>query len=200
MDLQPQNDQKEITRLLKYWSEGDRESLDEVFPLVYERLMGSARALMRGEKKGHTLQTAALLNEAYLELARGPGAQFDDREQFFRYAGQVMRHILVRHARRRLTEKRGGNAKRTPLEEALRLSDGNSLDIEQLLALEDALERLEAINPRPARVVELRFFAGLDNEEIARVLELSRSTVKREWQTARLWLTRELRGRVSLGA
>lgn len=190
-------DRAEITRLLEHWSDGDRESLDAVFPLVYERLQVSARSLMRGENKGHTLQTTALLNEAYLELARGSGPKFDDREQFFRYAGQVMRHILVRYARRRLTEKRGGNAKRTPFDEALRLTDGNPLDLDQLLALESALEKLEEINSRTARVVELRFFAGLENDEIANVLELSRSTVKREWQAARLWLNRELRGILS---
>jgi RNA polymerase sigma-70 factor (ECF subfamily) len=184
---------KRITTLLRAWSEGDRSAQDELLPLVYGELHRQAERAMRAQPDGHTLQTTALVHEAYLRLLDGSGAGWQDRAHFFGVAARVMRSVLIDHARARRAAKRGGGTA------ALTLSpnDGrvdpesasNEVDVE---ALDAALTRLAALDPRQARVVELRYFAGLSIHETAAVLEISHATVEREWRTARLWLRREL--------
>ena len=182
-----------ITTLLRAWSEGDRTALDELLPLVYDELHRQAERAMRAQPEGHTLQTTALVHEAYLRLVDRSGAAWQDRAHFFGVAARVMRSVLVDHARARRAAKRGGGAA------ALTLSrndaavdpefDSNGVDVE---ALDEALTRLAALDPRQAKVVELRYFGGLSIHETAAVLDVSHATIEREWRTARLWLRREL--------
>ena len=179
-----------ITQLLLQWRRGDESALERLMPLVYEELHRLARQCMRRERAGHTLQTTALVNEAYMRLANSSRVQWQDRAHFFAIAAQLMRRVLVDEARKRLNQKRGGEFTRIEID-AVQL---NSQPREfELLALDQALERLAEFAPRKCRVVELRFFGGLSIEEAALVLGVSTDIVKREWRTAKLWLLQELR-------
>lgn len=178
-----------ITQLLLRWRRGDKLALEQLMPLVYEELHRLARQCMRRERAGHTLQTTALVNEAYLRLADSSRVQWQDRAHFFAIAAQLMRRVLVDEARKRLNQKRGGEFTRVEID-AVQL---NSQPREfELLALDEALARLAEFAPRKCKVVELRFFGGLSIEEAAVVLEVSTDIVKREWRTAKLWLLQEL--------
>jgi RNA polymerase sigma factor (TIGR02999 family) len=178
-----------VTLLLRKASEGNREALDELLPLVYAELRRRAGARLRYERPGHTLQATALVHEAYMRLIDQKKVRWQDRAHFFALAGQAMRRILVDHARKRKAGKRGGAATNVTLNEAITPSKQRDVDVE---ALHDALEILESMDSRQARIVELRFFAGLTEEEIAEVLGISGGTVKRDWRTAKAWLFHEL--------
>lgn len=181
----------DITQLLLQWRRGDESALAQLMPLVYEELRRLARQCMRRERVGHTLQTTALVNEAYLRLVNSSRVQWQDRAHFFAITAQLMRRVLVDEARKHRNQKRGGEFTRVELEEA-QMGDGpRQLD---LLVLNDVLERLADFAPRKAQVVELRFFGGLSIEETAAVLAVSTDIVKREWRTAKLWLLQELCG------
>ncbi|HET9526641.1 MAG TPA: sigma-70 family RNA polymerase sigma factor [Pyrinomonadaceae bacterium] len=178
-----------ITQLLLQWRRGDQSALEQLMPLVYEELRRLARQCMRGERAGHTLQTTALVNEAYLRLVNSSRVQWQDRAHFFAIASQLMRRVLVDEARKRRNLKRGGEYTRLAIEEVEIGSPGRDFD---LLALDQALDGLAEFAPRKGKVVELRFFGGLSIEETALVLGISTDIVKREWRTAKLWLLREL--------
>jgi RNA polymerase sigma factor (TIGR02999 family) len=181
----------EFTRLLRGASEGRREDLDRLVPMVYEELRGIARAHLRGERAGHTLNTTALVHEAYLKLVDVHSATWKDRAHFCAMASRAMRRILIDHARARLRLKRGGEAVRVDLDEAANLPDDRAVE---LIELDEALDRLEAIDARQARFVECRFFAGLTLEETAEALGVSLATAKRDWALCRAWLNREMSG------
>ncbi len=178
-----------ITHLLMEWSAGDERALDRLTPLVYEELRHQAARYLRRERRGHTLQTTALINEAYLRLIDAKDVHWQSRAHFFAIAANLMRRILVDHARRRDAAKRGGSQLRLTLDEALAVTKEPDLD---LLAIDEALDRLAKIDPQQARVVELRFFSGLSVEETAASLGVSPKTVKRDWSVARAWLRREI--------
>ena len=178
----------EITQLLKNWSDGDKAALDELVPLVYPELRRLARAYMGKERTGHTLQTSALINEAYLRLVNHESVDWQNRTHFFAVAAQVMRHILVDHARKYRYQKRGGGAEHIPLDEMATLCDEQAAE---LIALDDALQRLAAIDLRKSQIVELRFFGGLTVDETAEVMKLAPITIMREWRTAKAWLSKE---------
>ena len=180
-----------ITQLLVRWREGDRRALDDLLPLVYNELHRLAAQYMRGERPDHTLQTSALVNEAYLRLAGYEDIQWQNRAHFFAIAAQAMRRILVDHARRRDNQKRGGGAQTVELDEALIVSDERTAEV---VALDDALKSLDQIDPRKSQLVELRFFGGLSIEETAEVLQVSPGTVMRDWTLAKAWLRREITG------
>jgi RNA polymerase sigma-70 factor, ECF subfamily len=181
---------QQVTQLLAAWGDGDDDALGQLMPLVYDELRRLARAQMRGERPGHTLQTTALVNELYLRLAAYGGARASERTRFFALASRLMRRALVEHARARVRRKRGGREQhRVALDEATLFAPARP---RELLALDEALGRLAEIDPRKGRVVEMRFFAGLNNEEIAEALEVSVKTVTRDWQLAEAWLRREL--------
>ncbi len=180
---------QEITRLLIDWSNGDKAALDQLIPLVHHELHRLARHYMNRENSGHTLQTSALLNEAYVRLIDQQSVPWQNRDHFYAVAAQVMRHILIDHARRRLYAKRGGGAIKVPLDEAATLSDQRATE---LVALDDALKTLAAFDPRKSRIIELRFFAGLSIEETAETMRISPITVTREWRVAKAWLRREM--------
>jgi RNA polymerase sigma-70 factor, ECF subfamily len=179
----------EVTRLLRAWSAGDRQALDRLVPLVESELHQLAQIQLRRERAGHTLQTAALVNEAYLRLVDWEDVQFESRAQFFGVAAGLMRRVLVDHARRRNYQKRGGETIRVSLAEAERVSGGLDTDI---IALHDALNELEKLDERRSKIVELKFFGGLAAGEIAKVLSISPRTVAREWELARAWLFHQL--------
>lgn len=176
-----------VTDLLLEWRNGDPTALDRLVPLVYRELRRMARQCLRHERNGNTLQTTALVNEAYLRLVRSSRVQWRDRAHFFAISAQLMRRILVDEARKRSMQKRGAAATCIPIEEANVGSPERSID---LLALDEALDRLAQFAPRKGRVVEMRFFGGLTIEETAAVLGVSTDIVKREWRTAKLWLLR----------
>jgi RNA polymerase sigma-70 factor, ECF subfamily len=178
-----------ITNLLLQWRRGDQSALEHLMPLVYDELHRLARQCMRRERAGHTLQTTALVNEAYLRLADSSRVQWQDRAHFFAIAAQLMRRVLVDEARKRLNQKRGGEFTRVEIDAVQVNIKPREFD---LLALDQALERLAEHAPRKCRVVELRFFGGLSIEETALVLGVSVDIVKREWRTAKLWLLQEL--------
>jgi RNA polymerase sigma-70 factor (ECF subfamily) len=180
-----------ITHLLKEWSDGDERALDRLTPLVYEELRQQAARYLRKERPGHSLQATALINEAFLRLIDVKDVQWQNRAHFFAIAANLMRRILVDHARRRDAEKRGGSHMRLTLDEALAMAKEPEVD---LLAIDEALDRLAAIDEQQARVVELRFFSGLTVEETAAALGVSPKTVKRDWSVARAWLRREIGG------
>ncbi len=180
-----------ITHLLKEWSAGDPRALDRLTPLVYEELRHQAARYLRRERRSHTLQTTALIHEAYLRLIDAKDMHWQSRAHFFAIAANLMRRILVDHARRRDADKRGGSRVRVQLDEALAVADEADVD---LLAIDEALDRLAVIDPQQARVVELRFFSGLSVEETAAALGVSPKTVKRDWSVARAWLRREIGG------
>jgi RNA polymerase sigma factor (TIGR02999 family) len=179
----------DVTALLHAWSAGDPKALDELMPVVYAELHRLATARLRGERDDHTLQPTALVNEAFVRLVGQTRMQWLNREQFFGTAAELMRRILVDHARERQSVKRGGGATRVELDDALGAVEPRDVDV---LALDIALERLERLDARQGRLVVLRFFGGLTIEEVARVLEMSPATAKREWVTAKMWLRREL--------
>jgi len=179
-----------INQLLADWRRGDQQARDELIPVVYDELRRLARLRLRNERPDHTLQSAALVNEAYLRLARQDAPQWQNRAHFFGVAAQLMRHILVDHARNRLAAKRGAGVPRLALEPELVPARESEVD---LVALDDALSKLAALDAQQARLIELRFFAGLSIEDTSVVLGVSPATVKREWVTARAWLRRELK-------
>ena len=179
-----------VTILLDRAQRGDRTATDELFPLVYDELRGLAAHSLEGERVGHTLQATALVNEAYMRLVGPTDAGWQSRAHFFGAAGRAIRRILTDHARARGRLKRGGpHAARVPLDDALVVGADTVPD---MVALDEALERLAALDPQKARVVELRFFAGLSVEETARALGVSESTVARDWRFARVWLHKEV--------
>jgi RNA polymerase sigma factor (TIGR02999 family) len=182
--------QHEVTRLLLDWRDGDHAALDRLVPIVHGELRRLARHYMRGERDGHTLQTSALVNEAYMRLVDHTNIDWQNRAHFFGVAAQVMRRVLVDHARSRGYLKRGGGNRAVNLDDAAIPAMERA---SELVALDDALTDLERFAPRKAQVVELRYFGGMTGEEIAEVLELSPATVQREWQAAKLWLLRALR-------
>jgi RNA polymerase sigma-70 factor (ECF subfamily) len=178
-----------VTQLLLEWRAGDQSALEKLIPLVYRELRIVARQCLRAERKENTLQTTALVHEAYLRLVQSSRVQWRDRAHFFAVSAQLMRRVLVDEARRRLVQKRGGGLTRVVLaDDALRSADAPV----DLLVLDDALDRLAHYSPRKARVVELRYFGGLTIDEAAAAMEVSPDVVKREWRTARLWLLRAL--------
>jgi RNA polymerase sigma factor (TIGR02999 family) len=180
-----------ITHLLKEWSAGDEGALDRLTPLVYAELRQQAKRYLRRERRGHTLQTTALINEAYLRLIDANEVRWQNRAHFFAIAANLMRRILVDHARRRDAEKRGGSQMLLTLDPNFAVAQHADVD---LLAIDLALTKLAAIDEQQARVVELRFFSGLSVEETAAVLGVSPKTVKRDWSVARAWLAREIGG------
>ena len=182
----------DVTTLLQRWSAGDPEALDKLMPLVYGELRKLAAARLRQERGGHTLQSSALVNEAYLRLAGQGGVHWQNRAHFFAIAAQMIRRILVDHARAQHRDKRGGGAETLVLDEAIHAASSDR-GVE-MIALDDALNGLEKLDPQQSRIVELRFFAGLTVEETAEALHISRATVNRHWVTARAWLIRELGG------
>ena len=179
-----------INRLLQDWGRGNQQAREALIPVVYDELRRLARRHLRHERADHTLQSAALVNEAYLRLARQEPPQWQNRAHFFGVAAQMMRHILVDHARYRLAAKRGGGAPRLTLEVDVALEQRADVD---LIALDAALEKLAALDSQQSRLIELRFFGGLSIEETAVVMGVSPATVKREWMTARAWLRREMK-------
>ena len=179
-----------INRLLADWGHGNEEAREALIPVVYNELRRQARRHLRGERPDHTLESAALVNEAYLRLVRQDAPQWQNRAHFFGVAAQLMRHILVDHARKRIAAKRGAGAPLLALDPELAPAQKPGID---LVALDDALAKLGAIDPQQTRLIELRFFGGLSIEEAAVVLCVSPATVKREWVTARAWLRRELK-------
>ena len=184
---------QEVTLLLKAWRGGDSAALDRLVPLVYAELHRLARIYMARERVGHTLQTSALVNEAYIRLIDVDRIDWQDRTHFFAMAATAMRRILVDFARSRGYRKRGGDPQKMSFDEALLVTPAPAAD---LVRLDDALNALAELDPRKAKVVELRFFGGLELDETAEVLKVSRDTVKRDWRLAKVWLLQELqRGR-----
>ena len=181
--------QKEITGLLLDWGKGDGAAFNQLIPLVYQELRRMAHQYMRHERAGNTLQTTALINEAYLRLVDYKNMRWQDRAHFFAVAAQVMRRILVERARSRQCEKRGGAAQKVSLDEAADLAIEHAPD---LIALDDALTKLATVAPRKVKIVELRYFGGLNLEETAEVLGVSSPTVQREWRAAKAWLYRAI--------
>jgi RNA polymerase sigma factor (TIGR02999 family) len=185
-DMQPDEN---VTQLLGKWTGGDKTALDQLMPLVYNELRSLAKRYLRSERSDHTLQPTALVNEVYLRLVDQQSATFSSRAQFFGMAAKMMRNILVDHARKRRTAKRGGEPLRLSISTADRIGRKPDLD---LVALDDALKRLAALNPQHSDTVELRFFGGLTIEETAEAMGVSHATVERDWSFARAWLRREM--------
>jgi RNA polymerase sigma factor (TIGR02999 family) len=179
----------EVTQLLQAWSNGDERALARLALLVDAELHRLANSFLRRERPGHSLQATALINEAYLRLIGDTAVEWQNRAHFYGVAAQLMRRILVDHARRRLKQKRGGGALQVSLAETLVIAQKPSADI---LALDDALSSLSEFDPRKSKIVELKFFGGLSEEAIAEVMKLSLRTVQREWSLARAWLYQEL--------
>ena len=179
----------QVSKLLRNWGQGDPDARDALIPLVYDELRRVARRYLRRERPDHTLQSAALVNEAYLRLMGGGSPQWQNRAHFFGVAARLMRHILVDHARKRCAAKRGAGAPRLTLDPQAGLPQAKELDLVQL---DDALNRLGDLDAQQSQIVELRFFGGLSIEETSMVLGVSPATVKREWATARTWLRWEL--------
>lgn len=184
-----ENQPKQITQLLLDWRAGDRLAFDELVPLVQTELSRLARNYMRGQKAGHTLQTTALVNEAYIRLIDSDRVDWQDRNHFFAISAQLMRRILVDSARRKNSQKRGGEQIQVTLDDDLNVSDEKEADV---LALDESLRLLAEMSPRQAQIVELRYFGGLTEEQIAETLDISSRTVRRDWNLARAWLFREL--------
>jgi len=181
----PQN----VTELLVGWSNGDKEALDRIMPIVYDELRKQAARYLRRERVGHTLQTTALIHEAYIRLVDQKNVRWQNRAHFFGISAQLMRRILVDHARTKGRAKRGGSDIRVSLDDANLIAKATDLDI---IAVDEALERLAQIDEQQSKIVELRFFSGLTVEETAEVLKISPATVKRDWSMAKAWLHREI--------
>ncbi|MBS1807889.1 MAG: sigma-70 family RNA polymerase sigma factor [Acidobacteria bacterium] len=179
----------DVTHLLLDWNKGQQDALEQLMPLVYDELRHIAGRYLRKERPDHTLQTTALVHEAYIRLIDQNQANWQNRAQFFGVAAQMMRRILVDHARGHQADKRGGGAAKLSLDEAIEIADQREVD---LIALDDALTNLAALDEQQSRIVELRYFGGLTVEEVAEVLKLSPATIKREWSMAKAWLHREL--------
>lgn len=179
----------EITHLLKTWSDGDPDALDRLMPLVAEELHGMAKACFRHEANVHTLQPTALVSEVYLRLCGEDSLSWNSRKQFFAFAIRLMRNILIDHARRRRAKKRGQGFARVPIDTGMEIALDPDID---LIELDRALDRLEAIDPRQLEIVQLRYFVGLEVTEVAELLGISESTVKREWRAAKYWLYDQL--------
>lgn len=179
----------EVTQLLIEWSNGDKAALDKLMPLIYDELRRLAHHYMSREHPGHTLQTTAVVNEAYLRLINRKHVHWQNRAHFFAIAATLMRSILVDHARSHAYAKRGGGVRKVALDEAMIISEERAAEV---VALDEALGQLAEIDPRQSRIVEMRFFAGLTIEETAEVLSLSPATIKREWSTAKAWLYHKL--------
>ncbi len=186
----PQN----VTQMLKAWSGGDREALDKLIPVVYDQLRRQAASYLRRERVDHTLQASALINEAYLRLIEQHSMHWQNRDQFFAVAAQMMRRILVDHAKGKNREKRGGSMIKVTLGKAMEVEAGSGRGMD-LIALDEALKQLGAIDEQQSRIVELRYFSGLSIEQTAKVLGISPATVKRDWRVAKAWLRRELGGK-----
>jgi RNA polymerase sigma factor (TIGR02999 family) len=180
--------QRDVTRLLQDWQEGSEEALDELTPLIYDELRRMARRAMRRERPGHTLGSTALAHEAFLQILQ-QRVQWQSRGHFFGVVARLMRRVTVHHAERHRAAKRGGGVRPETIDESLHSSQARP---EEVLALEEAVARLEQIDPRQGRIVELRFFGGYNADEIAEALEVSPATVHRDWRLARAWLRREL--------
>jgi RNA polymerase sigma-70 factor (ECF subfamily) len=178
-----------VTQLLIAWNGGDKDALDKLLPIVYDELRRQAARYLRRERPGHTLQTTALIHEAYLRLIDQKSVHWQNRAQFFGIAAQMMRRILVDHARTKHRAKRGGSDIRVSLTDATSVTKGPDLD---LVELDDALNRLAEIDPQQSKIVELKFFSGLNVEETAAALQISPATVKRDWKVAKAWLYREI--------
>ena len=178
-----------LTGSLRAWQDGDDSALDYVTPLVYDEIRRMAHRLMKRERNGHTLNTTALVNEAYVRLIDEREVHWANRSHFFAFLGRVMRHVLIDYARRRLYLKHAGEGRKVPLEEATLMTTERA---KELVALDDALAQLREIDPRKAEVVELRYFGGLDLEETANALGVSTMTVRRDWRAAKAWLYREV--------
>jgi len=189
--LQVKGTTQDVTGLLQAWSEGDPEAAEKLIPLVYDELRRQATRHLRRERRNHTLRPTALVHEAYMRLVGQRQAVWKSRTQFFAVAAQMMRRVLVDHARRHRAAKRAGSLCRVTLDEGVASYEPRDLD---LVALEDALTELAALDPGKARMVELRFFGGLNLEDAAEVLGVSAATVTREWRMARAWLYRRMQG------
>jgi RNA polymerase sigma factor (TIGR02999 family) len=185
------DDRATVTQLLVQYQQGDAQALSRLFPIVYDELRRIAGGYMKRENPGHTLQATALVNEAYFRLVDQKAVVWQNRAHFFGVAAQIMRRILCDHARARHAEKRGGHAARLTLDDALGLGDSGTPD---LVELDDALKKLAEISERQAKVVEMRFFAGLSVEEAAEALGASPATIKRDWTFAKAWLAKEITG------
>jgi RNA polymerase sigma factor (TIGR02999 family) len=181
--------QQRVTELLAQWSNGDNAALAELTPLIYEELRRLAHHQMAGQRPGHTLQTTALVNEAYLRLADQTNPSWQNRAHFFAVAARAMRQILVDYARSQQSQKRGGGALKVELDEAALVSP---TEAKEIIDLHEALERLATLDSRKAQVVELKYFGGLNYDEMAEVLKISRVTVRRDWEFAKVWLYTEL--------
>jgi len=186
-----ENKASEITRILREWNAGDEVARESLLPFVYDELRRQARALMSGERSEHTLQPTALVHEAFMRLSEQAGVEWRDRGHFYGFASRVMRQVLVDHARKLATAKRGKNPIRFSIEDIQIPVEERA---ESILVLNEVLERLAAIDAQQAQIVEMRFFGGLSDEEIGEVLGVSTRTVLREWKPARIWLLRELSG------
>ena len=182
--------QQGVTELLVAWGEGDKAALDELMPVVYDELRRLAQNYLSRERPGHTLQTTALVHEAYLRLVDQKSVNWQNRAQFFGIAANMMRRILINHARDRKAQKREGYATKVSLDDAVSFFEKRELD---LVALDEALDTLAALDPQQTQIVEMRFFGGLTIEEVSEVLGISPATTKREWDSAKLWLRRQLR-------
>ena len=191
MKKDPPRPEHEITQLLAEWRDGNQAALDDLYPLVYDELHRLARRYMSRERKGHTLQTTALINEAYVRLVDQREVQWANRSHFFAISAQIMRRILIDHARRYAYAKRGGGARQVSLDETATVALG---DLSEFLRLDEALKSLAELDPRRSQVVELKYFGGLNNDEIAGVLKISKNTVIRDWNMARAWLYGQLTG------
>jgi RNA polymerase sigma factor (TIGR02999 family) len=178
---------EDVTQLLADWAKGDKSALDKLLPLVHAELRRIARRQMSQERDGHTLQATALVNEAYLRFAGQQGYEWQNRAHFFAVCAQVMRHVLIDHARAHARDKRGGRAVHVSLDEAAAVAGQPA---EHFLALDDALHFLESVDPQKGKIVELRYFGGLSVDETAEVLNISPRTVRREWQRSKAWLFR----------
>jgi RNA polymerase sigma factor (TIGR02999 family) len=188
---EPPPDSEGVTRLLVEWQNGDQQALDSLIPLVYQELRSIAGRYLSRESPSHTLQSTALVHEAYFKLIGQRRVRWQNRAHFFGIAAQLMRRILIDHARHQARDKRGGPMPKLSLDEAMATA-GSAPDLD-LLALDQALTSLARIDPRGARIIELRFFSGLSLEETAEVMGISAGTVKRDWSAARAWLYREMR-------
>lgn len=184
--------QASLTAYLGQWRNGDPQALNRLLHLVYRDLKGAAIHYLNGERPCHTLQPTALINEVYLRLQANDRLSFQNRAQFFAFAGRLMRQILVEHARSRAAVKRGGDREKVFLSDITGVISDKQGDLNSVLAVDEALEKLDRLDPRQARIIELRFFAGLNTGEVAAALEVSEATIQREWRVARLWFMREL--------
>ena len=190
-DLQSVHAEQDITQLLRDWGRGEKSALDRLMPVVYNELRRIARNFMRRQNPGHTLQTTALVNEAFLNLVDSSRVNWQSRTHFFAIAAQLMRRVLVDAARRRNSRKRGGDHLRVTFDDGVDIGSESNTD---LVALDEALTRLFELNPRHGRIVELKYFGGLTEEQISHMLDISERTVRRDWTLAKAWLFRELSG------